>query len=687
VAIKILPKEFAEDAERMNRFVREAKTASALNHPNIITIHEISTEDDTHFIATEYIEGETLRSHLSNQSASLTATLEIAIQIASALDAAHHAGIIHRDIKPENVMIRPDGLVKILDFGIAKLSEPPVSNVDKEAATAINSGTSPGMIIGTANYMSPEQAQGKKVDGRSDIFSFGIVLYEMLTGRRAFEGETALESISSILKDEPQPISQILPEVPGEIERIVNQTLRKDRNERYQTAEDLLKDLKNAKQDLEFQDKLERSIVPNLEENKTQILQVTTTDESQNKTTSSTIVGKSANRKWLFAVGSIILLALSGFGIFRFLYPGKATDVATFEKIKNTKMTKSGTVISSAISPDAKYFAHVSSRDGLQSLFVRQTSANNDITVVPAAKVEYWGITFSKDSENLFYAVRDAGGIAILYRIPALGGTPQKIIEGVDCPVTFSPDGKQMAFVRGEFPNKDESVLIIANADGTGEKVLATRKEPEKFYPNYFTGPSWSPDGKMIAASVVGIGTNLHSKIIGYNVSDGKEIEITKQEWKYIGRVEWLADGKGLVMIAREASGIYRQLWCVSYPNSQARQITNEFKDYRSLSLNADSSKVVTVQTDRMIGVWVAPASDLKQSRQILPPISDGLLADWTSDGKILYFNDVTGGGNIGEMGLTERDSGNSRQTEATAIRSARPMEAESFLNQMRPKR
>jgi Tol biopolymer transport system component len=257
-------------------------------------------------------------------------------------------------------------------------------------------------------------------------------------------------------------------------------------------------------------------------------------------------------------------------------------------------------------------------------LFVRQTSANNDITVVPAAKVEYWGITFSKDSENLFYAFRDAGGIAILYRIPALGGTPQKIIEGVDCPVTFSPDGKQMAFVRGEFPNKDESVLIIANADGTGEKVLATRKEPKKFYPNYFTGPSWSPDGKMIAASVVGIGTNLHSKIIGYNVSDGKEIEITKQEWRYIGRVEWLADGKGLVMIAREASGIYRQLWYLSYPNSQARQISNEFKDYRSLSLNADSSKVVTVQTDRMIGVWVAPASDLKQARQILPPISDG---------------------------------------------------------------
>ncbi len=204
IALKILPSEFAEDKDRMNRFVREAKSASALNHPNIITIYEIGEIDSTHFIAAEYITGETLHTRLTQHRLDLKTALDVAIQVASALDAAHRAGIVHRDIKPDNIMVRPDSLVKILDFGIPKLSEPPAVaarlNVDGDAATAIKpQGTSPGMIIGTANYMSPEQAKGKEIDARSDIFSFGIVLYEMLTGRRAFAGESALDTIGTIL--------------------------------------------------------------------------------------------------------------------------------------------------------------------------------------------------------------------------------------------------------------------------------------------------------------------------------------------------------------------------------------------------------------------------------------------------------------------------------------------------------
>ncbi|MEJ7700665.1 MAG: serine/threonine-protein kinase [Pyrinomonadaceae bacterium] len=256
VALKILPAEFAEDKDRMNRFVREAKSASALNHPNIITIHEIGESDGTHFIATEFIDGKTLNEYAKSNPLNFKSALEIAIQIASALDEAHAAGIVHRDIKPDNVMIRENGLAKILDFGIAKLSAPLES--DAEAATAIKSGTSPGMIIGTANYMSPEQAKGQTVDARTDIFSFGVVLYEMLAGHLPFEGESAMEMIGAILKDEPK----LLPsDIPGEITKIINQCLRKDRTERYQTTKDLLIDLKDVKQDLEFQDKLERSVV------------------------------------------------------------------------------------------------------------------------------------------------------------------------------------------------------------------------------------------------------------------------------------------------------------------------------------------------------------------------------------------------------------------------------------------
>jgi serine/threonine protein kinase/Tfp pilus assembly protein PilF len=322
VALKILPPEFAEDADRMSRFVREAKSASALNHPNIITIHEIGESDGTHFIATEFIEGETLHSNIKNQSLNLKSVLEMTIQVVSALDAAHRAGIVHRDIKPENVMIRPDGVVKILDFGIAKLSAPPVgANGSSEDATAIKpQSTSPGMVVGTANYMSPEQARGKKIDARSDIFSFGIVFYEMLTGRRAFEGETVLESISSILKDEPKQISQILPEVPGEIERIVNKTLRKDREERYQTAKDLLIDLKDAKHYLEFHNKLERTVSPEKAEPKTQILQATTLDEINQTTTNQTVSNDPKTKYLLIGLLSLIVLAGGFFG-YKYLSP------------------------------------------------------------------------------------------------------------------------------------------------------------------------------------------------------------------------------------------------------------------------------------------------------------------------------------------------------------------------------
>ncbi len=274
VALKVLPEAFAADADRMRRFVLEAKSASALNHPNIITIYEIGEagSEGINFIATEYIEGTTL-----NNCASLpfSTALDVATQIVSALQAAHNAGIIHRDIKPENVIIRPDGLVKILDFGIAKMSGPAViagginSGTDPEAATAVKSGTSAGMIIGTASYMSPEQARGKAIDVRSDIFSVGVVLYEMLAQRKPFTGENAMDVIGSIIADDPTSITLVVPTLPREIERIVNKALKKNLAERYQSASDLLVDLKGCQKRLEFEAELERKSSP---ETQTQII-------------------------------------------------------------------------------------------------------------------------------------------------------------------------------------------------------------------------------------------------------------------------------------------------------------------------------------------------------------------------------------------------------------------------------
>lgn len=258
VALKILPAEVASNQDRMRRFVQEARAASALNHPNILTIHEIGAEAGTHFIATEYIDGETLRQVMKTARLTINESLEIAVQVASALATAHEAGIVHRDIKPENIMIRCDHLAKVLDFGLAKLSSD-TQAVGPEAETRVQVKTMAGMILGTVNYMSPEQARGADTDTRSDIFSLGVVLYEMLTGRAPFAGETTADIISLLLQKEPQPLSTLTPDLPPELQHIISKTLRKDRDERYQTAKDLLIDLRRLRQKLDVEAEIERT--------------------------------------------------------------------------------------------------------------------------------------------------------------------------------------------------------------------------------------------------------------------------------------------------------------------------------------------------------------------------------------------------------------------------------------------
>src|ERR1043166_4042692 len=259
VALKILPPALAEDKDRMNRFVREAKLASALNHPNIITIHEIGEIDGAHFIATEYIEGETLTAQLPRDSLSLKSTLEISLQVASALDAAHRAGIVHRDIKPDKIMVREDGIVKVLDFGLVKLTASEVSEVDREAETKIQIKTSFGIIMGTVAYMSPEQARGQDTDERTDIWSFGCVLYQMLTHQQPFQGQTMVDVWANIIQGEPESILTYRSDTPAELERIVARTVRKDREERYQSAKELFNDLQQLQTRLLVESEISRS--------------------------------------------------------------------------------------------------------------------------------------------------------------------------------------------------------------------------------------------------------------------------------------------------------------------------------------------------------------------------------------------------------------------------------------------
>src|SRR5690242_2443344 len=261
VAIKILPPDVASDPGRMHRFVQEAKTASGLNHPNIITIYEIDESDSGHFIAMEFVEGETLRERMQARTLKLSEAVKIATQTASALAAAHDAGIVHRDIKPDNIMVRRDGIVKVLDFGLAKLVERlPSEFVDREAPTSIRLKSEPGSVIGTAVYMSPEQARGVSVDSRTDIFSLGVVIYEMVARCLPFKGADTIEILAAILSDkEPLPIARYEPEAPAELERIVEKTLAKERDERYQSAKELVIDLRYLKKKLDVNAELSRS--------------------------------------------------------------------------------------------------------------------------------------------------------------------------------------------------------------------------------------------------------------------------------------------------------------------------------------------------------------------------------------------------------------------------------------------
>ncbi|HEY8410185.1 MAG TPA: serine/threonine-protein kinase, partial [Pyrinomonadaceae bacterium] len=255
VALKLLPSSFTKDDDRLRRFEQEARAASALNHPNIIVIYEIFEAESTLMIVTEFIAGETLRERLILQPLNLDEILNISIQIADALAAAHTAGIVHRDIKPENIIIRPDGYVKVLDFGLAKLSEPESATFSEASTRVIRTGS--GVVIGTVGYMSPEQARGQNVDARSDIFNLGAVIYEMVAGQKPFRGETPSDTFAAILTNEPEPLSRIAPNTPTELVRVVTKALRKNREERYQVVKDLLLDLKSLKQELDFQAKLD----------------------------------------------------------------------------------------------------------------------------------------------------------------------------------------------------------------------------------------------------------------------------------------------------------------------------------------------------------------------------------------------------------------------------------------------
>ena len=682
VALKLLPASFTTDQDRLRRFEQEARAASALNHPNIITIYEIREAAGSHVIATEFVEGETLRHRLSRAPLTLSEALNVAMQVADALSAAHKAGIIHRDIKPENIMLRPDGYVKVLDFGLAKLSEQATPAVAAEAPT-IQVRTGSGIVIGTAGYMSPEQARGLGVDHRSDIFSLGAVIYEMLARRKPFEGDTPSDTLAAILKTEPPSLTRIAKGVPAELVRIVNKSLRKDREERYQVVKDLWLDLKALKQELEFQDKLDRSVAS--EGDGTAMMAPVEPTEAlsgpRQTSPGSAISNISESisieiKRHKVGAALVLLMVLlivgaGGFGIYNWL--NRTEPVAHFWDVKLTRLTNSGNAIDATISPDGKYIVYALSDRSSQSLYIRQVSTANDKLIVPPARVGVFGMTFSPDGTELYYALKANLDAGTLYRIPVLGGTPVKVLEKIDGPISFSPDGKQFVLVRGNYPNTGESALVIANLDGSGERNLVVKKNPDRLSPIFFTGPSWSPDGKMIAATVVTVGAS--SKVFGFSVADGGEKSLSAESWPYAGRVQWLPDMTGLLVIAGE-SPASSQVWMMSYPDGRIRRVTNDLGAYRAIGLTQNAKTFTTVQAQGLVNLWVLPEGQAAKAIR-LPTgniafySSAGNNLSWTPDGRIAFVSNE--GGNA-DIWMADPDGSNRKQLTSNGANNFAPV-------------
>jgi serine/threonine protein kinase/Tol biopolymer transport system component len=620
VALKILPIELAAHQDRMRRFTQEAKAAAALNHPNIAHIYEIGEREGIHFIAMEFVDGSTLRQLIHVTQTELTKLLRHLQHAAEGLAKAHAAGIVHRDLKPDNIMVTRDGHAKILDFGLAKLIEQPISRSgSSEVATAImQQHSTPGAIIGTVGYMSPEQAQGKinEIDHRSDIFSFGCILYEAVTGRRAFEGKDAVESLNKIIREPVTPVSELNPDAPADLQRIIRRCLAKDADDRYQTIKDVAIELKEARRELQSAGPSTKvppsrdtvSTRPSLSASATMVADSVTRPPSS----AEYLVGELKRHKTGLMVTLsvlVLLVAVGGFAWYRFIGRSSLskTNSPSFQSMTITKLTSTGKAgVNAAISADGKYVIHVQVDGGKRSLWMRHVATDSNVQIIAPEDVYYAGVTFSPDGNYIYVGKREfrVEERTSLYRIPVLGGEPVKLLSNVGSPISFAPDGKRFAFMR-TLTSGDQTALVIADADGANERQLVKLEPLEPHFS--YAGPAWSPDGKRLATGAQLLNGNY--KLVEVSVDDGSIKDINHDEWGYVGRVVWLPSGSGLLATTSSKGSQNSQIYLFSYPSGEARRVTNDTNNYGDLALTADASALVTTQMTLNLNLWTLTLS------------------------------------------------------------------------------
>jgi eukaryotic-like serine/threonine-protein kinase len=673
VAIKFLSADLARDPAALERFQREARAASSLNHPNICTVYDLGEHNGQPFLVMEVLEGQTLRERIAGRPLPLDAVLDFGAQIADGLDAAHVRGIVHRDIKSANIFITTRGQAKILDFGLAKqgvarrIAEAVVGGNSAMAETSDNLLlTSPGSAMGTITYMSPEQARGEELDARTDLFSLGAVLYEMATGRTAFNGATSAVVFDEILNRTPPAPSSLNPAIAPKLEEIIGKALEKDRDLRYQTAAELRGDLKRLKRDIESGRTARAgsggwaatgSGSPTATGAASLGSDPRLTPASGAATAPQPVTGPAPVTAAIAVAASpsgwrhvkivlpvfLILLAVAAF-----LLRGRFTsrrDESSFSQMTITPVTSTGEVHSAAISPDGKWLAYVADDKGEHGIFVRQLGTGSEAVVVHGDDGEINGLTFSPDGNYLyFFRLTPGTGLGTLTMVPSIGGTPHPIIVDVDSPVSFSPDGKQFVFVRQQ---EQKSNLLIANADGSGEKPLVVLQGRPRFDRS---GPAWSPDGKRVAVMRNSTGDEQNFELDTVDVSSGAMTRLGDRTWYFPSQIAWLPDGSAVVLPSGiEGGNFASQFWQIDYPDGAPHRITNDLNQYKGATITSDSTTLATIQLSYSGNLWLSSygtSSPLSPPKLITSGVTraDGLTGvTWLAPDVLLYSYYVNG--------------------------------------------